>query len=416
MTDTSLRLTEYGRWQAVRLSAATGQALAASGVVEARPDADVPGDPTCWQIRALNYVGVARIHDTELRIAPKLPIRRLFFLLGYVADPYGVKRSDGGEVQVGEDIDLLPAIAHTFERLAERALRQGLLQGYRHTEESTAVVLGRIRETEQLRRRFGLALPVEVSYDEFTADIVENRLLLAATLRLLRLPGVHPDVRKRLLALRARLAGVGVLTPGHLLPRWRPSRLNARYHPALRFAELILNSASVEHQQGAVRIDGFLFDMNKVFEDFVCLALREVLRERGGCAELQARHIHLDAAETIRVKPDFVWYDESGRPRAVVDAKYKAERPGGFPDADLYQILAYCTALHLPTGHLVYAKGNAPRATHFIRNAGIHIQQHSLDLDQAPAGLLADLAGIAALLEDSEPAVEIRVLRGEEGS
>jgi len=40
------------------------------------------------------------------------------------------------------------------------------------------------------------------------------------------------------------------------------------------------------------------------------------------------------------------------RPGAVVDAKYKAERASGFPNADLYQMLAYCTALGLRDGHL----------------------------------------------------------------
>ncbi|MGV9567132.1 McrC family protein [Streptomyces sp. NPDC003480] len=403
MTEASLRLTEYGSWTAARLPPAAGQALASSGVVEARPDSDAPSDPNRWQVRALNYVGVARIREVELRIAPKLPIRRLFFLLGYAADPNGVKRLDGGEVQVGEGSGLLPAVAHVFERQADRAIRQGLLQGYRHTEESTAVVRGRIREPEQLRRRFGLVLPVEVAYDEYTTDIAENQLLLAAVLRLLRLPGVHADVRKRLLGLRFRFAEVGALTPGPPLPRWRPSRLNARYHPALRLAELILNSASVEHQQGTVRIDGFLFDMNKVFEDFVCVALRQALRDRGGHTELQAPGIHLDEAETVRIKPDFVWYDDSDHPLAVVDAKYKAQRPEGFPDADLYQLLAYCTALHLPAGHLIYAKGNAPHAAHRIRNTGIRIHQHALDLDQPPTTLVADIASIAAVLGDSVP-------------
>ncbi|MFD7053251.1 hypothetical protein ACFWBS_44245 [Streptomyces mirabilis] len=76
-------------------------------------------------------------------------------------------------------------------------------------------------------------------------------------------------------------------------------------------------------------------------------------------------------AELIRVKPDFVWYDDSDRLLVVVDAKYKAERPEGFPDVGFYQLLAYGTALHLAAGHLIYAKGNAPHAAHRIRNAGI---------------------------------------------
>lgn len=42
----------------------------------------------------------------------------------------------------------------------------------------------------------------------------------------------------------------------------------------------------------------------------------------------------------------------------MVDAKYEAEKPSGFPQADTYQMLAYCTVLGLPVGHLVYAEGN----------------------------------------------------------
>jgi 5-methylcytosine-specific restriction enzyme subunit McrC len=75
----------------------------------------------------------------------------------------------------------------------------------------------------------------------------------------------------------------------------------------------------------------------------------------------------------------------------VVDAKYKAEKPGGFPDADLYQMLTYCTALHLRRGHLIYAKGNEDPARYVVRNAGIEIICHTLDLAQPPSVLLRQL-------------------------
>lgn len=83
------------------------------------------------------------------------------------------------------------------------------------------------------------------------------------------------------------------------------------------------------------------------------------------------------------------------RPCAVADAKYKAEKRNGYPDADLYQMLAYCTALGLYEGHLIYAKGNASHAAHRVRHAGILIHQHALDLDQEPAKLLADVQEVA---------------------
>jgi 5-methylcytosine-specific restriction enzyme subunit McrC len=68
-----------------------------------------------------------------------------------------------------------------------------------------------------------------------------------------------------------------------------------------------------------------------------------------------------------------VWLGTDSTAWAVVDAKYKAERPEGFPDADLYQMLAYCTVLGLAEGHLVYAKGNEPVMSHQIRRAGVTI-------------------------------------------
>ncbi|WPP33156.1 5-methylcytosine restriction system specificity protein McrC [Streptomyces sp. CL7] len=391
-----VELVEHAPAVSVALPEEVGRAVAALRIADAVPDTYSPGR---WLLRAGSKVGAVTLampgngDPFTLRIVPKVPISRLFFLLGYSLDPAGAWRD--GEVDVAEHEDLLPALAHAVERQVDRALRQGLLQGYRVTEETSLIVRGRIREADQIRHRFGATLPVEVTYDEFTTDITENRILRAAVERLLRLPGVPRDVRRRLLHQRARLADVTVLGRGRPLPEWRPSRLNARYHHALRLARAVLEDASPEHGPGGLRVEGFLFDMNQLFEDFVTVALREALRGSGHLARFQDAH-HLDEADAIRMKPDFVLYGPDSTPCAVADAKYKAEKPGGYPDADLYQMLAYCTALGLRDGHLVYAKGNAGHATHRVRHAGIVLHQHALDLDQNPAGLLADVAEVAA--------------------
>ena len=69
--------------------------------------------------------------------------------------------------------------------------------------------------------------------------------------------------------------------------------------------------------------------------------------------EGQVRY-YLDQAGQVPLRPDIVW-KIGGTTAAVIDAKYKAEKPAGYPNADLYQLLAYCTILGLPVGHLVYA-------------------------------------------------------------
>ena len=173
----------------------------------------------------------------ELWVAPKLPIRRLLFLLGFARKAKGWRDEDIGMLQAP---NLLVAVAEAFARQATRALAQGLLQGYRSVEEALPVVRGRLREADQLRRRHGLPVPLEVRYDDFTVDIAENQLLRTASERLLRLPGLPNRLRASLLRAVLRLGDVARLVPGHPLPRWQASRLNTRYHVALRLAELVL--------------------------------------------------------------------------------------------------------------------------------------------------------------------------------
>ncbi|MFE3861730.1 McrC family protein [Streptomyces goshikiensis] len=327
-----------------------------------------------------------------LRIAPKVPVARLFFLLGYSSDPHGWR---DGTVDLAEHDELLPALAHAVERQTDRALRRGLLQGYRTIEESSLVVRGRVREAEQIGRRFGMPLPVEVTYDEFTTDIAENRILRAAGDRLLRLPGVPKAVRTRLLHQRTRMADITPFTRGQPTPTWRPTCLNARYHQALHLAGAVLAGSSAEHLPGGLRMDGFIFDMNRVYEDFVCVALREALRPYDGRSALQAKNLHMDEGDSVRLRPDFVWYAASGAPGVVADAKYKARKRNGYPNEDLYQMLAYCTALGLPEGHLVYANGSEPHTGHRVRCSGTVLHQHSLDLDRQPTALLAEVQGLS---------------------
>ena len=81
---------------------------------------------------------------------------------------------------------------------------------------------GRLRENDQLRRHFGQAIPLEVRFDDFTADIAKNRLLLAATERLLRVPSIADLARRRLLRLRLQLADVTLLARGEELPDGHP--------------------------------------------------------------------------------------------------------------------------------------------------------------------------------------------------
>jgi 5-methylcytosine-specific restriction enzyme subunit McrC len=310
-----------------------GRALAASGVVSAVPS---PYRPGIWQVGAAGKVGAARIGSVEVFIRPKV-------------------------------------------------------------EESSQVLRGRLRESAQLHAHHGLPLPLEIRHDEFTIDIPENQILRTACERMLSVPRVDPESQRMLRRLLRDFGDVRVIPRGSCVPLWEPTRLNARYHAALRLASLVLEETSVEHDFGNVAVNGFLIDMPSLFEQFVAVALREAITARfGGLVEGQARY-HLDQAGQVPLRPDIVW-KVGGTAAAVIDAKYKAEKPAGYPNADLYQLLAYCTILGLPVGHLVYARGNASPARHVIRQSGIEILCHAVDLSQPPEQLIGQMNNLAELI------------------
>lgn len=102
-----------------------------------------------------------------------------------------------------------------------------------------------------------------------------------------------------------------------------------------------------------------------------------------------------EVGDPTRVSGFLGWY-RGGQPAAVVEAKYKAEKPAGFPDADLYQMLAYCAALDLREGHLVYARGSEPETTHEIRNVVVSIRTHALDLSKPASRIVRQVRSVAS--------------------
>jgi 5-methylcytosine-specific restriction enzyme subunit McrC len=383
-----VELTELGAPVSVELPIDAGRLLAASGVVTAAPSAYQPG---WWTVGPSGKVGVARVGDVVVRVTPKVPIARLLFLLGYSMHGAAWQAST---VDLGDAPDLVAAVAQALWRQVSHAIGQGLLPGYVTVEESSPVLRGRLLESAQLARHHGLPLPLEIRHDEFTVDIPENQILRTACERMLLVPRVSAETRVRLRRLLRECGDVATIRRGDPIPEWQPTRLNARYHTALRLAELVLRATSVEHSAGGVAVNGFLLDMPRLFEDFVTVALRETLEGSfGGRVVAQARG-HLDLAGRVVLRPDITW-QVGGTVVAVADAKYKSEKPAGYPNADLYQLLAYCTVLGLRVGHLVYAAGNEEPVRHVVRGAGVEILCHALDLSRSPGELLAEVCDLA---------------------
>ena len=400
----NLNLKEHQRTEGVLLSSSELKTLMGE---TKRLDLALSLNPTgegSYDLTPGSTVGAVEVGDLSVVIEPKIGISQLLSLACYAISKVKFQNTD---VDLKKERLLTEALALALSNAARQAFGRGLLHGYVVEEEALHTVRGRIRFNDQIRRRFGIPLPVEVRYDEFTDDIKENRLVKAAVARLGELRLRSRKARTGLGLVWAMLDNVSLVefSPKDV-PEVKFDRLNEHYRSVVALARLILRHGAFESGRGEVRAQGFLMDMNVVFQEFLTVALREALgvSER----EFRERKIYpLDEGGRIELKPDLVWREGSTY-KFVGDAKYKniSEKP--VPARDLYQMLAYVMASGLPDGMLIYAKGEADEMTYQVRNSGEELKElHVVALDLEGdlnailcwvgelAGRIKQLAGVA---------------------
>ena len=347
-----------------------------------------------YTLRPDSTVGALEVGDISLLINPKVGIPQLLSLACYAM---GLFRQQDKRLFDFEQHQALPdTLALALNSAANRAFARGLLHGYRSEEDSLYTVRGRIRFDDQLRRRFDIPLPIEVRYDEFTEDILPNQLVKAATHRLGAMHLRSAEARRRLGRIAGLLDNVSLVDfSANDVPDVTFDRLNEHYRDVVGLSRLILRHSAFESSRGAVRANGFLIDMNQLFQQFVTQALREalnvsepVLRENSIAS--------LDEGRRVNLRPDLVW-QAGGTIRFVGDVKYKnlVSNRNEPPNADLYQLLAYTMAANLPGGTLIYAKGEAEPVEYKVRHAGKTLEVAALDLELPLENILEQVKGLA---------------------
>ena len=381
-------LREYAASLPVRLSVEERDVLGRSGLGVAI--APVAGTASEYRLTPGSVVGAVDIGGLSVRIAPKIGIRQLLSLACYAVGSVEIQERD---FDFPEHAALPDALALAFGAAARRAMARGLLHGYRTEEDALTAVRGRVRFDEQLRRRFGIPLPVEVRYDEFTADILLNRLVKGAAYRLGRLGLRSREARSGVAWVAGSLGDVSLTAfPRGAVPAVTFDRLNEHYRGVVTLARLVLRHGAFEASRGSVRASGFMMDMNQVFQEFVTVALRETL---GVSERVFGEHAvdSLDEEGRVPLRPDLTWRD-GARCTFVGDIKYKRV-DGGVPNADLYQLLSYATALDLPGGLLIYAQGEPVSAVHTVRRSGKRLEAAAIDLSVSLEETLARIGELA---------------------
>jgi len=388
VAERSLVLTEHQLSDPVELSVAERDALrdAVPGLFVG-PES---GTTDRYRLTCGSTVGVVQVGDVTLELRPKVGLAPLLFMLAYRASPVDWR----SETTLTADTTMSEALVELFARFTRNATRVGLLHSYQRQQDAVTTVRGRVRMTDQMTRRRGMALPVEVEFDEFTADVLENQVLRSAVDVLRRLRLRSQGSRRTVDRLHHLLHGISPLADTRRIPEPLWTRLNAHYRPAFSLAVSLI-TGGLEARAGHRSAAGILVDMNAVFEEFVRTALREEIgaSQREFPAGSAGPRRWLDIDHRVPLEPDLTWWQD-GRCVFVGDCKYK-RTTGSIPNADVYQMLAYLTAHRLDHGLLIYAAGEADINDVRVAAAGKTVRVRTLDVAVDPEVLLLAVADLA---------------------
>ncbi len=335
-----------------------------------------------YDLTAGAHVGTIALRDAaggllDIVIEPKVPVDNLFYMLTYA---HRLVEFGANVSPLLAGADIFDSVVDIFVRQVDDIARRGIHRGYLDREEAAAFLRGRLLVAPQVRRG-PLAVTFHQRTNEFTADLLENRILSAALWRLaqarFRDPNLGPRVRRALAAF-GEASPVGI-TAAHC-DRVVYSRLTERYRSPINLARLFLRHLSLEGQAGATPFASFLVPMPRLFEQFIARLLAEELLAWPRLRLEDQWQIYLDEERRLQGRPDLLLYRD-GRAALVLDTKYKVynEKP---TNADINQMVTYCHTLGVGRGVLLYPGDTADDAPgdEYRLKAGVTLAIRGLSL------------------------------------
>lgn len=307
-----------------------------------------------------SYVGVVQVPGLTLEILPKTddPSRPSTapgaadhwrqVLLRLLRATYGLPVAVPGAAALAQARHpMLDLFVAALLAQAETLLRQGLKKQYRATEANRPALRGRLLFAQQLRHNLVHAERFFTRAQAYDAAHPLNALLRQA-LHVAAEVAQNPALAARARTVLAHWPEVPPVPVPATVPALTPA--TARYRAALELALLLLRHHSPALQAGRTEALALLFDMNRLFEEYVARQLRRAAPALGCRVQAQAvRSLWHD----VQVRPDLVLTPPDGR-LIVLDTKWKLPATHRPAAADLQQLFAYCHLWHASHGLLLY--------------------------------------------------------------
>jgi 5-methylcytosine-specific restriction enzyme subunit McrC len=323
--------------------------LSAAGVVTVTELRDGLG------LESGSFIGRLAVGPLDLTIVPKIDWDRWLTLFAFGMKLRGLLRTEALDIELGaaalQDLVILELIAESRDLIA-----RGLHREYVRLERPLATPKGRIDFERLAHGTWAHRAVLPCRFARRSDDSLLNKTLLGG-LRLAASMARTFELRaaaRRLAQDVEQTVKAPPLTHKLLmLGRRGLDRRTARYAPALRLSELLLEGRAFalegEESQPRVELPGFAMDMNRLWQRLMARVLKEWGRGLNVEEEFKLRGVfQKNAAHPLKrriptPRPDFAVVGKSNTV-CFLDAKYRDLWSKPLPREMLYQLALYAFA------------------------------------------------------------------------
>ncbi|WP_347989938.1 hypothetical protein [Methylomonas sp. AM2-LC] len=272
-------------------------------------------------------------------------------------------------------------------------LRQGMIKRYVRRSDNLPVLRGKLLIDQQLKINIAHKERVYCEYHELVSDNQPNRII-KYVLKVLLKSAHAGSVRKRLTELLYSFEAVqNRIFVKADVEKLVLDRSSNRFANIFEQCKWFLSGLSPDVFAGDNRSLVLLFDMNRLFEEFIARKLKTKAWQHGYKLRTQGPTKHLVLNEksdekAFLLKPDITLLDEQSEVRAVLDTKWKlldaVDNKKNISQSDLYQMISYAVRYQCSDLHLLYPAherfSETDKQSFSVPNTTLRITVHAIDL------------------------------------
>ena len=318
-------------------------------------------------IKTKSWVGVIKYKNLHLEILPKLIsadanndgkiseaersiiLKNLIFMLSYTKN-LDIKTNDNAKLST-EKNPFIEILIREFATSLFEALKRFTPKRYVREEENLNYLKGKIKFSENIRYNCTNQAKFYCEYDEFSENNLLNQLFLFVSTCLYNISNNSYN-KKTLKFIINYYSDISFVRFDKFKARKiKLTRNQELFKKSFNLAKMFVEQTSVDLSKNKFENITLVWDMNKLFEEFIFELIKRKIPECEAIAQKPKRLLKKENVTRRDTRIDILIQ----KPQVIIDTKYK--KFTDFDDissADIYQVTTYCLLHNYKRAILLY--------------------------------------------------------------